>query len=67
MMCCERFGGRTSWDCLQNRRLHFQKSAVLEEAPRLPDNCDAFFEYRAGMLIRNKIQITLPVPGFDVL
>src|SRR5438552_3081206 len=34
MMCCERFGGRTSWDCLQNRRLHFQKSAVLEDAPR---------------------------------
>jgi hypothetical protein len=66
-MRCEWFGCCTSSDRLQNWRLDFDKSAFLQKAPRFADNCDSFFEHPAGMLVREKIEITLPVPCFDVL
>src|SRR5437867_2662768 len=55
-MCAERFSRGTASDRLQNRRLDFQKAALLEEAPGFADNCDSFCEHRARMLVRKKIQ-----------
>ena len=44
MTGAERFRRRAAGNGLQNRRLHFQKAAVLEEAPGFADNCDALLE-----------------------
>src|SRR6266705_5041833 len=63
----EWFRGRASSDRLQDWCLDFQKAALLQEAPCFTDNSDAFFEHRAGMLVREKIEIALPVPRFNIL
>ena len=63
----EWFSCRASGDRLQDWRLDFQKAALLQETPRLTQDCDAFFKNRAGAFVRKKIEITLPVPRFNIL
>src|SRR5258705_13829206 len=67
VMRSEWFGRCASSDRLQDWCLDFDEAALLQEAPCFTDNSDAFFEHRAGMLVREKIEIALPVPRFDVL
>src|SRR6185503_4897945 len=67
VMCFERFGRRTSSHCLQNWRLHFNKTPVLKKAPGFANDGDPFFEYRARTFVCEKIKITLPVTRFGVL
>ena len=67
VMGAERLGCRASSDRLQDWRLDFNEAAFSEEAPRLSDNRDAFFEYATRMLVGKKIEITLPVSRFNVL
>ena len=67
VMRFERFGRSAAGDSLQNRRLYFQNAAVLKKTPRFSDNRNAFFENLPRTFVRKKVEITLPIPGFDVL
>ena len=48
VMRAERLGRGAAGDGLQNRRLHFQKAALLEKTPGLANNRDALFRIRRG-------------------
>src|ERR1700675_1884755 len=61
------FGRGTTGNRLQNRRLHFQKTALFEKAPGLTNNCDAFFKVFPRTFVGEQIEITLPVARLDVL
>src|SRR6266700_2882140 len=61
------FGCSATCNGLQNRRLYFQKTALLEEAPGFADNHDSFFKYDARMFVGEKIEIALTVACFDIL
>ena len=67
VMGVKRFGRGAAGNGLQNRRLHFQKAALLKEAPGFTDNRDPLFEHEAGTLVRKKIEITLSVADLDGL
>src|SRR5882724_3398170 len=62
----KRFGSSATCNGLQNRRLYFQKTALLQEAPGFADNHDSFLEYDPGMFVGEKIEITLTVACFDI-
>ena len=66
-MGAEGFGCGAPGNGLQNRGLHLEKAALLEKAPGLAHNRDALFKYGAGTLVGQKIEITLPVTGLNVL
>src|SRR5947207_15973084 len=66
-MRAEGFGCGAPGNGLQNRGLHLEKAALLEKAPGLAHNRDALFKYGAGTLVGQKIEITLPVTGLNVL
>src|ERR1700730_5368839 len=51
VMRSEWFGCRPASDCLQDWRLDFQKTALLQKASRFTQNGNAFFENPARMLV----------------
>ena len=67
VMRAERLGRRAARDRLQHRRFHFEKTALLHETPDLAHDRDSFLENVARLLVRQQIEITLPVTRFDVL
>ena len=52
---------------LQHRRFHFEETFRLEEPPDLTNDGDPLFEDRARTLVRDEIEITLPITRLDVL
>ena len=66
-MSAKRLGSGATSNALQNRCLHFQKTALFEETAGFPHNHDPFLENDARTLIREKIEVTLAVACLDVL
>ena len=67
MMRAEWLGRGAASNRLQNWRFDFQKTAIFEEAPCFADDRDALFEHLAGVLVGEKIEVTLSIPRLDVL
>src|SRR5262245_50094712 len=58
-------GGATS--CfLQNRRLHLEEAAAIEEAPNRGDRVAADAEHLARLLVGHEVEVSLALPYFSV-
>ena len=58
--------GRTARDRVQHRRLDFEESALGEKPAHRTDGCEANVEDPAGVVVRDEIDITLPVARVGV-
>src|SRR5205807_6108194 len=59
--------GRAASHRLQNRRLHFRKTAILQKPANFAHQRDPFLKCFQRLLVRNKIDITLSMTRFDIL
>ena len=67
MARAERRSRRAAGHGLQNRRLHFGETAIFQEPADFAHHQDAFLKCFPRLLVRNQIDITLPIARFDVL
>ncbi len=67
VMGAERLGRRAARHRLQHRRFHFQKSAVFQKPAHLAHDQDPLLEDGARMLVREQIEIALPIARLHIL
>src|SRR5437867_9040863 len=67
VMCAKRLGRRAARYGLQNRRLDFHKTAVLEKAANLAHHRNPLPKVLAGLLVRDQIEISLTIARLDIL
>ena len=67
VMGSKRLGRGPARHGLQHRRLHFEKAPRFEEIASLAHDRDPLFKDGARLLVREKIEVALPVTGLDIL
>ena len=61
-LCC-----RSTGNCLQHWRLHFDKTAILQEMANFADNDEALRKNLARIIVGDQIKIPLAVTCLDIL
>jgi hypothetical protein len=63
----KRPGQRAAGHRLHHRRLDFEETAAVEEAPDAGHHATAHFEHLARLLVDDQIEVALAVADFDIL